>query len=199
MAGEDQALKILQSQVESLTAQLQTLTSERDEYRDALSSVSEERDGLKATPEASARIAELEAKIRDRTHYDKFAELARGEKAKENAVKNLWKLSDYKAEGDEPDEAKLKEVLKRLKAEADYAFDAADAPGSPNKPPLPAPPAGGRSARNDGGDGTVLTADMLANPAFMLDPRNKAFISEAVKQRQEQRARENHLAGTVIR
>ena len=39
MSSETTALDVLQRQVESLTAQLQTLTSERDEYRDALAEV----------------------------------------------------------------------------------------------------------------------------------------------------------------
>src|SRR5271157_2536134 len=92
MASEESAaLKILQGQVESLTAQLQTLTSERDEYRDALSEVASERDSLKTAPDAAARIAELEAAARDRTHFDRFAELAKGAKAKEKALKSLWR------------------------------------------------------------------------------------------------------------
>ena len=101
----------MQRQVESLTAQLQKLTSERDEYRESLSEISEERDSLKtkvATPDAqAARIAELEAAIRDRQHYDKFAELAKEARAKEAALKHLWQVSGYKAEADEIDEKAL--------------------------------------------------------------------------------------------
>src|SRR5271165_5760946 len=94
------ALEILKGQVESLTAQLQKLTSERDEYRDALTGVSEERDKLKAEvwepSELQDRVRELEGSIRERAHFDKFAELANGAKAKPGAVKHLWQVSGYK-------------------------------------------------------------------------------------------------------
>src|SRR5271157_1166945 len=129
MASEDTtALGILKGQVESLTAQLQTLTSERDEWRDAHETIKAERDTLQskvASPDAqAARIAELEGSIRDRNHFDKFTELAKGAKAKEAALKHLWKVSGYKAEADEPDAKVLGKLVEDLKKSADYAFDA---------------------------------------------------------------------------
>src|SRR5271157_2643563 len=206
MASEESAaLKILQGQVESLTTQLQTLTSERDEYRDALSEVASERDGLKtqisSPDELTAELADLKQQIRDRAHYDKFSELAKGSKAKEAALKHLWKLAEYDAKDDEPNENALAEVVKRLKTEADYAFDPEEPPNmreareaaehqirewSGKKHGLPAPgeaPAGGgRQARNQGGDGTIVTAEMRADPKFMLDPRNRELIATAAKE-----------------
>jgi len=199
-SAEDQALKILQGQVESLTSQLQTLTSERDEYRDALTEVSEERDSLKTAPDAASRIAELEAAARDRTHFDKFAELAKGARAKDKALKQLWR--DAKDRGyelaDDVDEKALQAVVAKLRTEVDYAFDpdesatttaardAAEREWSGKKHGLPAPqtepPGGGRSARNQGGDGTIVTAEMRADPKFMLDPRNKQLIGDAARE-----------------
>ncbi len=195
MPEDATVLSILKGQVESLTAQLQTLTSERDEYRDALSEVAGERDSLKTAPDAAARIAELEAAARDRAHFDKFAELAKGAKAKEAALKHLWKISDYKAEADEPDEAALKGILKKLKTEADYAFEVEKPETRPDKEAREnsrtkyglemrgeEPPAGGgRSDRNKGGDGTIITAEMRADPKFMLDPKNRELIADAAK------------------
>jgi len=201
-SGEDQALKILQGQVESLTAQLQTLTSERDEYLDALSEVASERDSLKtqisSPDELTSELTQLKQQIRDRAHFDKFAELAKGAKAKEAALKHLWQVSGVKAEADEPDEKALADVVKRLKTEADYAFDpeeqdtsraareAAEREWSGKKHGLPAPKesasGGGRSARNQGGDGTIVTAEMRADPKFMLDPRNKQLIGDAARE-----------------
>src|SRR5271157_1017742 len=199
---DNSAISILKEQIGNLTAQLQTLTSERDEYRDALSEVASERDTLKSQisspDELTAELTALKQQIRDRAHLDKFSELAKGEKAKEAAIKHLWKLADYKAEADEPDETALKDVLKRLKTEADYAFEDAEPPNmkaareaaerewSGKKHGLPAPkeaPAGGgRSARNQGGDGTIVTAEMRADPKFMLDPRNRELIAAAAKE-----------------
>jgi len=201
-SGEDQALKILQGQVESLTAQLQTLTSERDEYRDALSEVASERDSLKtqisSPDELTAELGQLKQQIRDRSHFDKFAELAKAAKAKEAALKHLWQVSGVKAEADEPDEKALADVVKRLKTEADYAFDPDE--NATTKAAQEAarvtsrtkygleirgeePPAGGgRSARNQGGDGTIVTAEMRADPKFMLEPRNKQLIGDAARE-----------------
>ncbi len=204
-SGEEQALKILERQVESLTAQLQTLTSERDEYRDALAEVSTDRDQLReqiGNPGDTAKeLTALRQQIRDRNHFDKFAELAKGDHAREGAVKHLWKLSDYKAEADEPDEAALKGILKKLRAEADYAFEpegtattttaaqtaarvtsrtryGLDVSGNTSETITPSK-VEGRGDRNKGHDGTLITREMLADPKFMLDPANKALIRDA--------------------
>src|SRR5271166_3006810 len=207
MSTETTALDILQRQVETLTTQLRKLTSERDEFRDALTEISEERDSLKskvAAPDAqAARIAELEGTIRDRQHYDKFAELAKGAKAKEAALKHLWQVSGYKAEADEPDEIALGKLVKDLRKSADYAFEPSDnadfgmrnaeskiqnRQSSRTKYGLetgaaPEPAGGGRSTeRNKGGDGTIVTAEMRADPRFMLDPRNREIITAAAKE-----------------
>lgn len=191
----DAALKILQDQVSSLTASLQSLTSERDEYRDALESIAAERDELKASaaePDVQAqRIAELEAAIRDRNHFDKFAELAKVQKVKDKAIKDLWKVSGYAADGD-PDEKKLAALVADLKIRADYAFDietVAEAPTPPEKSrsglelrEKPAPPAHGRGERNDGSDATIVTREQRADPKFMLNPANRELIVAAAKE-----------------
>ncbi len=195
---DNSAISILKEQIGNLTSQLQTLTSERDEYRDALDEISKERDKLKAQVQDPGDVAKenaaLKQKIRDRTAYDKFAELAKQAGAKEAATKHLWKLAEYQADKDEPDEHKLAELLDGLKAEADYAFEPAETDPAAAKAAeiakarsglelrsTPAPAGGGRSARNQGGDGTIVTAEMRADPKFMLDPKNKELIADAAK------------------
>ncbi len=200
MASETTALDILQRQVESLTTQLQKLVSERDEYRESLTRTSEERDALKArvaAPDAqAARISELESTIRDRQHYDRFAELAKGARAKEAALKHLWQVSGYKPEADEIDEKTLGKLVDRLRQEAAYAFDAGEDDHGAGRAAseavkarsglelrnTPVPAGGGRSSRNLGGDGTIITAEMRADPRFMLDPRNRELIAAAAKE-----------------
>ena len=197
MSAEPSALSILQSQVTSLTAQLQTLTSERDEYRDALTEVSAERDTLKTSPEAASRIAELEASIRDRSHFDKFAELASASKAKAKALSQLWrdaKDRGYKPESDDIDEKALQAAVAQLRSEVDYAFD--PEPNDTTKATQEAaritsrtkygfemrgeePAGGGRQERNKGADGTIVTQEMRADPKFMLDPKNRELIRDA--------------------
>ncbi len=208
MSDDSRALDILQAQVESLKEQLKAANAERDEYRDAVVEVSDERDTLKGSVGAEtetlsrsqARIAELEGTLRDRAHLDKFTELAKGAKAKEGAIKHLWQLSGYKAEDDEVDEKALGKVIERLRKEADYAFEPAkseeetvrdaakDRVSSRTKYGLeirgeaPEPAGGGRGTRNAGGDGTIVTQEMRADPKFMLDPRNRELITAAAKE-----------------
>ena len=197
--AESRALEILERQNKDLTAQLQTLTSERDEYRDALSEVTTERDSLRGKPEHAARIAELEAAIRDRDHFAEFSKMALESKAKAKALRQLWrdaKDRGYKPESDEVDEKALQATVARLKSEVDYAFDAdseeatkaaqenARKPTSRTKYGLdvegPITPGGGRSAeRNKGTDGTIITQEMRADPKFMLDPKNRELIRDA--------------------
>ncbi len=202
-SGEEQALKILQEQNSRLTEQLQAQSVKLAEYEDLVPKLTKERDELKTQPEAAETIAALQAKIRDRNHFDKFAELAKGEKAKESAVKALWKLSDYKAESDEPDEAALKGILKKLRTEADYAFDQAEPPnmqaareaagrqtsrtkygldvsGNTSETITPSK-VEGRGDRNKGHDGTLITREMLADPKFMLDKNNRQLIADAAR------------------
>jgi len=192
---EPTALDVMTDQVRQLTKQISTLTSERDEYRDAVAEVATERDALKGQPDQATRIAELEGAIRDRTHFDKFAELAKGQKAKDAALKHLWQVSGYKAEADEIDEIGLKALVAELKKNAGYAFDedesshvqdvreAARPSNSRTKYGLElrgeAAAGGGRSGRNEGGDGTIVTQEMRADPKFMLDPKNRQLITDA--------------------
>ena len=202
MANETTALDILQRQVESLTAQLEKITGERDEYRDSIKILGAERDELQSqvsSPDAqAARIANLEASIRDRNHFDKFAELAKGARAKDKALKQLWrdaKDRGYKPESDDVDEKALQAAVAQLKSEVDYAFDpepadttkaAQDAARvtSRTKYGLDVGSAeqaagGGRANRNQGADGTIVTQEMRADPKFMLDPKNREIIRDA--------------------
>ena len=197
MPAETTALTVLERQVESLTAQLQTLTSQSDEYRDALTEVSAERDTLKTAPDASTRIAELEASIRDRNHFDKFAELASASKAKAKALRQLWrdaKDRGYEPKSDEIDERALQTAVAQLKSEVDYAFDpeptdttraVQDAARTTSRTKYglemrgEEPAGGGRNERNKGADGTIVTQEMRADPKFMLDPKNRELIRDA--------------------
>jgi len=198
VSAETTALDILQRQVETLTAQLQALTSERDEYRSAVNDLAAERDSLKTAPDAASRIAELEASIRDRNHFDKFAELAKRAKAKDKAIKQLWRDAKdlgYKAELDDVDDKALESVVAQLKSEVDYAFDpelssnttaAQEAARATSRTKYGLdigsagePAGGGRASRNQGADGTIITQEMRADPKFMLDPKNKEIIRDA--------------------
>ena len=100
----------------STATAIKILGAERDELQSQVSS-----------PDAqAARIANLEASIRDRNHFDKFAELAKGARAKDKALRQLWrdaKDRGYKPESDDVDEKALQAAVAQLKSEVDYAFD----------------------------------------------------------------------------
>ncbi len=198
MPEEPSALSILQRQIENLESSLSELRGHHTETLKMLDERDAKIAAIEAKPEASSRIAELEASIRDRSHFDKFAELAKGAKAKDAALKHLWQVSGYKAEADAIDEKALQSLVARLKTEAGYAFD--PEPADTAKAAQEAarttsrtkygldvgsaaqPAGGGRSLRNQGGDGTIVTQEMRADPKFMLDPRNREIITTAAKE-----------------
>lgn len=72
-----------------------------------------------APGEAAAKIAELEGKIRTRTHRDAFGRLA-GDKIKNDALDDAYSLSGWQADADEVDEAKLTEAIDTLLASREY-------------------------------------------------------------------------------
>jgi hypothetical protein len=199
MPDETSAIEVLTQQLAAAQQQISSLQQERTALENALADTGSERDALAEhmhNPDTMAeRIAELEASIRDRDHFDKFSELAKGAKAKDAALKHLWQVSGYKAEADEIDEIGLKALVAELKRNAGYAFDE-DEPAAMQAARDAARPSnsrtkyglelrgeeaagGGRSARNVGADGTIVTQEMRADPKFMLDPKNKELIRDA--------------------
>jgi hypothetical protein len=188
-ATEPTAISLLSTQLQGAQRQIDTLSSERAALEEALAHTGRERDEMGrhlANPDAqSARIAELQAELRDRDNYEAFAKLARAAGAKENAIPHLWSVTDYEPDSDEVDEEVLGELVTHLKTAADYAFESPagrprDERGRYITPPPPPP--GGRGGRNQGGDGTIITAEMRADPRFMLDPRNKEIIAQAARE-----------------
>jgi hypothetical protein len=198
MSQEPSALAILQEQIKAQAIQITEL---REHHAEALRML-DERDAkitaIEGKPEDKARIVELEAAARDRTHFDKFADLAKAANAKPKALKQLYrdaKDRGYQTDGEEVDEKAIQTVLARLKTDVDYAFDPepadtttaareASRPTSRTKYGLdvegPIMPGGGRSGeRNKGADGTIITQEMRADPKFMLDPKNRELIHDA--------------------
>jgi hypothetical protein len=170
-AGENKTLATenatLKDQLAKLTAKVTTLESQ-------VSNPSKDR----------ARVAELEKQIRDDRHRSAFTRLAKAAGAADDLVDDLYDRSGYTAEGDEPDDDQLAQVLDEVKAKKPSAFGrtAAAEPVVPGKP-APKPVAGaGRGEPHRGKDGTIITAEMRADPTFMLNPRNREVIQAAAKE-----------------
>jgi hypothetical protein len=195
MSQEPSAASVLQQQNTTLQAQLAEL---REQHNAAISKLEEIEPEWQAGKTSAIEIAELKAALRDRLHFDKFAELASASKAKAKALRQLWreaKASGYEPDSDEINEKALQTVVAHLKTASDFAFDpdeaaaatdttAARKPTSRTKYGLdvngPITPGGGRSPeRNQGADGTIVTQEMRADPKFMLDPKNKELIRDA--------------------
>ncbi len=196
MSAEPSAAAVLQQQNATLQAQLNEL---REQHHTAISRLEEIEPQWEAGKTSAAEIAELKAALRDRNHFDKFAELAQASKAKAKALKQLWreaKASGYEPDSDDINEKALQAVVTHLKTASDFAFDPdseevtkaaqenARKPTSRTKYGLdvegPITPGGGRSAeRNKGTDGTIVTQEMRADPKFMLDPKNRELIRDA--------------------
>lgn len=184
------------------------LAIQRTQYRDAarkairenkaaLQKIAElegQLDGLKKA-DSSGRVAELEGQLRTLKHRSAFDRAAKLAGVKEEDLDDLFSLSGYRAEGEEPDaktigrlidDAKAHPSRKRYFAEAEgegQAEGAAEGQGDAKPAQAPArkepPPDAGRGKRGDGKGTVYLTREQLADPKFMLDPRNRDLIKGA--------------------
>jgi FtsZ-binding cell division protein ZapB len=120
-----------------LKAQLEQVTKERD-------GLTTDRDGWKTkaeakSPELTTKIQELEGIIRTGKHRSAFNEAAARnglEGASKQVLDDLWSLSGYKAEGEEPDQAKLDALIVQQKEARPHLFQkAAPAEETPTAPP----------------------------------------------------------------
>jgi hypothetical protein len=108
-----------------LAEQLEAIAKERDEFKGRAEADPEQ---LKAT------VAELAGKLRTIAHFNAFATIAKGLKVTDDGkIKDLFALSGYKPEGDEPDQSKLAETIaETLKGRPHFLDTAAGAaPAAP--------------------------------------------------------------------
>jgi hypothetical protein len=127
------------------------------------------------------KIAELQGSIRTGKHKARFAELAKEAGAPDSAIADLYELSKHKAETDEPDDEVLKGLVETAKTERAYVFTSSTTT-TDTKPAPKVPPGQGRGGANNGGDGTIITAEQRADPKFMLNPANREVIQAAAKE-----------------
>ena len=189
------------------------LASQRTKYRDAARAAVKERkaaanqleealqqiEGLKKG-DASSRVKELEGQLRTLRHRGAFDRMAKARGASDEDLDDLFALSGYKADADEPDEKALGRLLDDQKvhpARKKYFAAATDDEdddqgeggrgdgdrdgdrrrnGRGNEELTPGrrepSPDSGRGRRTDGKGTVFLTRDQLSDPKFMLDPRN---------------------------
>jgi hypothetical protein len=77
--------------------------------------------------EWKSKYEELHGKVREKAHKDAFGSVAKGLKVRDDAIDDLWTLSKYAPEGDEPDEKAILGHLEPLVKAKPYLL-AAEAP-----------------------------------------------------------------------
>jgi hypothetical protein len=141
-----------------------------------------------------AENARLQGEIRTDRHKAAFTKLAKAAGVREKAVDAVYQLSGWKAEKDQVDEAAMQTAIDGLKESADFAFEPdpgdtdtlLDASGSDRTitpSPKPVPGSGRGGAHQPSKSGIILTRDHLADPKFMLDPKNKELIQSAAAEK----------------
>jgi hypothetical protein len=167
------------------------MTTERDAARKRAKDLEDELAALKASPHAK-QIADLKQQLRDVRHGQVIKDLATERKVKPEAMEDLIKLMDYKAELDEPDPEALAALIDEQRKARPYLFGEAgtsnpgptpgdtEAPIVPGKKPVPG--AGRGAAHDTTRSGVILTKAQRMDPKFMLDPKNKDLIASAAKE-----------------
>ena len=109
-------------------AQAKNLVAERDAEKAKVADLQKQIDDLKKAggPE---EIAKLRQQLRETGHRSKFDELAKAANVDPRALQDLWEKSGYKAEGDAPDEAKIKTAIEAQKTARPFLFQAAQGDG----------------------------------------------------------------------
>lgn len=161
-------LNRLQSEIARLTTENVKLHEENKTHRikrkravDELATEKTQRDALakqldefksvvQTSPdEWKVKYEELHGKVREKTHKDAFGNVAKGLNVRSDAIEDLWTLSKYAPEGDEPDQEAIRGALEPLVKAKPYLL-AAEAPvaavqsaGKPVVAAKPLPPGPG--------------------------------------------------------
>lgn len=176
------------------------LASQRGHYKTQARAAAEERDAARKEADAlkaeletakkgdqAGRVKELEGELRTLKHRRSFDRLAKERGASEDVLDDLFDLLKYKADKDDPDEDAIAKMLddaskhparSRFFAEWD-GDEEADEEEERTPARRETPVDGGRGGRHRAEGSVSLTREQLADPKFMLDPRNAARIKNA--------------------
>ena len=132
----------------------------------------------------------LKGEIRTDRHKAAFSRIAKESKVKEKAVDALFQLSGWKTDSDKVNEDAMREAIEGLREAHDYAFDAEAESGDPDREDdrvitpgsKPVPGAGRGKPHQPAKSGIVIGPKELADPKFMLNPKNKELIQSAAKE-----------------
>lgn len=166
------------AEIARLTAENSVLATQVDDYVARHDTLASEREKYLATPhELQIEVESLRGQIREAKHRRVFESMAADSNLRKEAIDDLWKLSGYTPDVDEPDPAKIKAVFDEAKTTKPYLF------ADPSNPPTPAPavknaPAPGRGSTTNPTQSIVSKAQMQ-DPAWMY--HNQKQASESIK------------------
>jgi hypothetical protein len=167
------------------------LAKEGEQAKAELARITAENTELKTkvdTSYSAKRVQELEGKLRDVNHQKVFERMAKTKGVAEAAVQDLWDLSGYKAEGEQPDEAAIDAVIEEQKVRRPWLFANLVATeqqqqwrenGNPKPPPKPGPASG--AGPGAGAPGGLFTEEQLSDPVFVM--ANYDRIAKAAEER----------------
>lgn len=188
VSGEAGIVARLAAQKTKFKSAWKSLADKVAGYEKTIADLTAERDNLKIqadTSLAAKKVDELTGQLRTLKHRQAFDNAALKAGAKPSALEDLWKLSEIKAEADEPDAKAIGEVIDAQKQARAWAFGTTAEPklgpdGKPIEPPIVKPgPASGQ-----GGNTTAsptFSTEQLSDPKFVM--MNWERISAAAAER----------------
>lgn len=161
-------------EIARLKADLERLQGDYDATLEALQEQMETVETLQANiaemEPAAKQTTGLQEQLRGMKHKEAFRDIAEKLGVRKEAIEDVWKLGDWKAEGDEPDPAKMQEHFQSVIKTREYLKEGAVEEGKSKR--LPADEHGNRGPSSPKGEGKIrLTNEQLNDKDFM----DKAF------------------------
>lgn len=165
-------------------SQYEQLQASYDAALDEIEAANKEREEhgkFKASAEKSAaRLAELEAKLRTRTHRDAAEKVFEESRVKKHLRDDMYRLSEWKADADEVDEKALRKHFAEVLERRPWAIDQEAAGDKPAKKRLDTEePAGRGPAVSDKPGRFKVTRQQIRDPKWMR--HNQDRYAEAIR------------------
>jgi len=117
-----------------LVTELTNTKSERDNYKTKWEDAAKELETYRAEPsEIKAQYDALKGELRGIKHKEVFQRVAAEQKVRPDALDDLWRLTGYQPEQDDPDEARIAGLLAEAVKSRPYLVQEEAAPPAPSK------------------------------------------------------------------
>lgn len=204
--NEDKATESLVEQIGRLNAESARRRVKAREFKSERDEIRRERDELKKQVDELARerdlyrqkletdpgelhkdVERLQTELRNRDHKDAFQKLATQSGVRPEAIDDLWRLSGYEADGDQPNVEQMTELVERAKSARSYLFQQPADAGKgeenrrqPEPQPVRAPGPGlSRGVPDPSAGGVTVRRGQLRDPNWMRV--HQGAVAEASK------------------